>query len=86
MIIVLLLVFMRFQYQRDAMFKTQYCPIHVQPMLVDQPLLMFVMFYFYFSVAETTSEGADLNKLISPRKGLVSTLRYNRPFPPTFAI
>ena len=75
MIILLLVVLMRVQYQSDAMFKAQSCPIHVQIVLVDQPLLMFVMFYSYFSVAETTSEGNYLQKDQSfPREGLVSTL------------
>ena len=41
------------QYQSDAMFKTLSCSIHVHSVCVDHSLLMFVMFYSYFSAART---------------------------------
>ena len=44
------------QYQCDVMFKTLSCYIHVhsESVLVDQTVPMFVMFYSYSSVAQTT--------------------------------
>ena len=72
---------MRAQYQSDAMFKMQCCPLHVQYVLVDQPLLMFVMFFSHFSFADTSGRATEGDGLGGetpvPREGLVSTLRCN---------
>ena len=41
------------QCQSDALFNTLSCHIHVHSVFVDHSLLMFVMFYSYFSAART---------------------------------
>ena len=41
------------------MFKMQCCPLHVQYVHVDQPLLIFVMFFSHFSFADTSGRATE---------------------------